>query len=101
MNLFGKTLTILALTAVPALAAPPPVSAGPGTITCTDSTHCQLGIGSPAKIKYVVDATALSAEDKTRLKTCVAGKPVCVATVTGTENGDPLKVKAASIKWYN
>ena len=101
MKLFGKTLTILALTALPAVAAPPPVNAGPGAIVCKDPAHCVLGIGSPPSIKYTVDATALSAEDKTRLKTCVAGKPACIATVTGTENGDPLKVKAVSIKWYN
>ena len=101
MTLFGKTLAIMLLTALPAVAAAPPVSAGPGTVTCKDPAHCVVGIGSPPSIKYTVDATALSAEDKTRLKTCVAGKPACIATVAGTENGDPLKVKAASIKWQN
>ena len=99
MRLFGKTLAIVALTALPAMAAPPPVRAGPGAIVCKDLAHCVLGIGTPPSIRYTVDANALPAADKARLKTC--GKPVCIVTVTGTENGDPLKVKADAIKWFN
>lgn len=81
----------------------PAVSAGPGKITCKSATTCQVRIGDPASIKYQIDITALPAEDKDRLgKQCkAAGKTPCVVTVTGTEMGDPLKVKAAAIKWYN
>jgi len=45
---------------------------------------------------------ALPAEDQTRLsKQCTPKASPCVATVDGTEMGDPLKIKAAKIKWYN
>ena len=104
MTQFGKILAAAALAVLVAslaAAAEPAVSAGPGTIACKGAAHCIVGIGSPASIKYTVDATALPDADKARLKTCAAGKPPCIATVTGTEMGDPLKVKASAIKWYN
>jgi hypothetical protein len=81
----------------------PATSAGPGKIICKTATSCQLGIGDPAQIKYQINVDALPAPDKERLgKQCTStGKTPCVATVTGTEMGDLLKVKAAKITWYN
>ena len=81
----------------------PATSAGPGKIICKTATSCQLGIGDPAQIKYQINVDALPAPDKERLgKQCTStGKTPCVATVNGTEMGDPLKVKAAKITWYN
>jgi hypothetical protein len=81
----------------------PGTSAGPGKIICKTATSCQLGIGDPAQIKYQINVDALPAPDKERLgRQCTStGKTPCVATVTGTEMGDPLKVKAAKITWYN
>ena len=108
--------TILALTAplaqaqqakapVPAAppAAGPATSAGPGRITCATAQVCELGIGSPAKLKYQITIEALSAEDKDRLgKQCKpAGKVACVVTIDGTEMADPVKLKATKIKWHN
>ena len=80
----------------------PATSAGPGRILCASPTTCELGLGTPAKLKYSINPTALPDPDKARLKTCtVANKTPCVVTVDGTEMGDPIKIKAKSIKWYN
>jgi len=78
-------------------------SAGPGRITCTSVKACTLGLGTPAKLRYQIDASGLSEADKTRLtKECtVRAKTPCVATVEGTEMGDPMKVKAAKITFHN
>jgi hypothetical protein len=105
MSLFAKIVmgAAFVLLAPAAWAADPPtVSAGPGTIACQSKKACVLGIGSPASIKYQVDPAGLPDGDKARLAKCTAAaKPPCVATVKGPENGDPLKVKAATIKFYN
>ena len=81
----------------------PAASAGPGLIVCKTAKACELGIGNPAKLKYQIDVEALPPPDKDRLgKQCKPeGKTPCVATVDGTEIGDPMKIKAARIKWYN
>jgi hypothetical protein len=75
-------------------------SYGPGRIICRNATSCELGIGTPANLKYRIDPSPLPEADKSRLTTqCTAKETPCVATVTGAE----LKnvVKAASIKFYN
>ena len=97
---------ILAVTllTVPALAhADPATSAGPGKLVCKTAAKCELGIGDPVQMRYQIDPSALPDADKTRIgDQCKpkATKP-CIVTIQGTENGDALKVKAASIKWYN
>ena len=80
----------------------PAASAGPGRITCKTATMCEVGIGTPVKLKFQVNVEALSAEDKDRLsKQCKpSGKTPCIVTVQGTEMGDPMKIKAAKITWY-
>ena len=101
----GATVLGLGLVFAAAAAAQatgPATSAGPGRITCGSATACELGVGVPAKMKYRIDTAALPAADKDRLtKQCTAKAPPCVATVQGTEMGDPMKLKAASIKFYN
>ena len=81
----------------------PAASAGPGRIVCKTKDSCELGLGVPAKIKYIIDIQALPAEDKDRLtKQCKpAGKTPCIATVKGTEMADPVKIKGVSIKFHN
>ncbi len=81
----------------------PSTSAGPGRITCKSATLCELGIGTPAALKFQINVDALPAEDKDRLnKQCKPdGKTPCIVTVQGTEMGDPMKVRAAKISWYN
>jgi hypothetical protein len=87
----------------PETAAGPATTAGPGRIVCKTAASCILGIGTPATLKFQVDTSGLPGEDKDRLgKQCKSsGKTPCVVTVQGNEMGDPMKVKAASIKWYN
>jgi hypothetical protein len=75
-------------------------SAGPGRITCSSATSCELGVGTPASIRYKIDPSALPDADKTRLtKQCTAKAPPCVATVDGTET--KAVIKASKIKFYN
>ena len=80
-----------------------PASAGPGRVICRTVKTCVLGIGDPAKISYQINIQALPEADRARLtKQCKPkGKTPCVATIVGTEMGDPVKVKAATIKWFN
>jgi hypothetical protein len=107
MRLFVLTGAIAALVLAASLAdAQPPgpsTSAGPGRMTCKTAKMCELGIGNPVQLKFEVNVEALTAEDKDRLtKQCTpAGKTPCIVTVQGTEMGDAMKVKAATIKWYN
>lgn len=84
-------------------ASGPATSAGPGRITCATAKTCKLGIGNPAKLNYQINIEALAAEDRDRLgKQCKpAGKTPCIVTIDGTEMADPVKLKAAKIKWYN
>jgi hypothetical protein len=83
-----------------AQAQPVQTSAGPGRITCTAITKCDLGIGTPPSIRYKIDASALPDADKTRLtKQCTAKAAPCIATVDGTDTG--AVIKAAKIKFYN
>src|SRR5690349_7512640 len=85
-----------ALAQAPAAAA----SYGPGRIICRSATSCELGIGTPASLKYRIDPSALPEADKGRLTgQCAAKGTPCVATVTGTEVKNV--VKAVSIKFYN
>ena len=105
MRVFMSALALV-LTASMAQAAETPgpaTSAGPGRVICKNATTCELGIGSPAKLKYRIDVTALPAEDKDRLtRQCgPEGEKPCIATFDGTEMGDPVKIEAAKIKWYN
>jgi hypothetical protein len=75
-------------------------SYGPGRIICASTTACELGIGTPASLKYNIDPSALPAADKDRLTSqCTANGTPCVATIAGTETEDV--VKATSIKFYN
>jgi hypothetical protein len=90
--------------ALPAQAQTPaaPTSAGPGRIICKAASSCVLGIGTPAKLRYQINATALPAADQQRLsKQCTAKATPCIVTIEGTEMGDALKVKAGKITWYN
>ena len=83
-----------------AQAQPVSTSAGPGRIICSSATSCELGVGTPASIRYKIDASALPDADKTRLvKQCTAKAPPCVATVDGIET--KAVIKAAKIKFYN
>jgi hypothetical protein len=83
--------------------AGPATTAGPGRIICKSAASCVLGIGTPPSLKFQIDTSALPDADKDRLgKGCKAsGKTPCVVSVMGNEMGDPMKVRAASIKWYN
>jgi hypothetical protein len=107
MRLFTKTRVTIALLLMASLAhadqTGPATSAGPGRIVCKGGTMCELGIGTPATLKFQINVEALTAEDKDRLsKQCnPGGKTPCIVTVEGTEMSDPMKVKAAKIKWYN
>jgi hypothetical protein len=95
-------LMLLGAAAVPAWAQAPTTSAGPGRIVCTSSGSCQLGIGTPAKMHYRIDISALSDADRGRLvKDCTAKSKPCVATVEGNEGKDPMQVKGTKITWYN
>lgn len=100
-------VVMLAAAAAPAWAqAPNPstsTSAGPGRITCKSATACTLGVGTPAKLQYRIDASALPDADRARLlQGCTAKGAPCVVTVLGAEDArDPLKVKAAKITWHN
>ena len=87
-------------TPTPAPTPPAPTSVGPGRIICHNASTCELGIGTPATLKYKIDPSALPAADKDRLtKQCTAKGTPCVVTVTGSET--KTGVKAASIKFYN
>jgi len=107
MRLFtlAGAVTLLALPAPLSQAQPagPATTAGPGRIICKSAASCVLGIGTPATLKFQVDTSGLPGADKDRLgQQCKSsGKTPCVVTVQGNEMGDPMKVKAASIKWYN
>jgi len=112
MRLFTLANTAVASTAAALLMATllahaqqpgPTATAGPGRITCKTAATCEVGIGTPVKMKFQVNVEALPAADKDRLsKDCKpGGKAPCIATVQGAEMGDPMKVKAATIKWYN
>ncbi len=94
---------ILAATPIHAEQPGPATSAGPGRIICKTAAKCELGIGTPPALKFQINAEALPDDDKARLsKQCApSGKTPCVVTVQGTEMGDPMKVKAAKITWYN
>jgi hypothetical protein len=78
----------------------PTTSVGPGRIICRGATSCELGIGTPASIKFTIDSSALEAADKDHLtKQCTAKGAPCIVTLTGTETA--TGIKAASIKFYN
>jgi hypothetical protein len=81
----------------------PATSAGAGRITCKTATLCEVGIGTPVSLKFQVNVEALPDADKDRLrKQCRPnGKTPCIVTVQGTEMGDPMKLKATKITWYN
>ena len=103
---FGMTVALATLGAMPVwaqsqpAATPAPTSVGPGRIICHNASTCELGIGTPATLKYKIDPSALPAADKDRLtKQCIAKGTPCVVTVTGSET--KAGVKAASIKFYN
>ncbi len=91
------------LVSLPAMAAQAPAtSAGPGRIVCRSATKCELSIGTAAAMDYHVNIAALPKTARQRLaQHCKPGQKACVATVHGTEAGDPLSVKAESIKFYN
>ena len=75
-------------------------SVGPGRIICRSATSCELGIGTPASIKFKIDPSALAAADKDHLsKQCTAKGAPCIVTLTGSETA--TGIKAASIKFYN
>jgi hypothetical protein len=97
------TTALLAVSAAPAWAqATPPASTnvGPGRVICRSATACELDIGTPPRLKYKIDPSALAAADKERLvKQCTTKGTPCIATVTGSETA--AGVKAASIKFYN
>ena len=99
-----RTIAALLLSA-PAFALPtgPATSVGPGRIICKSAAACELRLGAPAKLKYRINATALSDADKARLiATCTAkAKTPCLVTVQGTEMGDAVKIKAAKITFHN
>ena len=102
--LTGAAMTVLLFSPLAFAQAPgPATSAGPGRVVCKTAKLCELGIGEPAKLKYQINVEALPEADKERLtKQCKSdGKTPCVATVDGTEMGDPVKIKAVKIKWYN
>jgi hypothetical protein len=95
-------VAVLLTTQVQAQTAAPATSAGPGRIVCKSAASCELGIGTPAKLRYQINASGLPAADKDRLtKSCTAKAAPCIATVEGTEMGDPIKIKATKITWYN
>ena len=98
-GLFGVIAALAIGTGVAALAQPASTSVGPGRIICRSASSCELGIGTPASLKYQIDPSALQPADKDRLKQCTAKGTPCVATVTGSET--KTGVKAASIKFYN
>jgi hypothetical protein len=109
MTMSAKTLGRLmllaagVLLAIPAEAqSVPSTSAGPGRIICRSAAACELGIGTPAKLRYQINATGLADADRARLtKSCTAKAAPCIVTVEGTEMGDPIKLKATKITWYN
>lgn len=91
------------LISLPAGAAnAPATSAGPGRIVCRSASKCELSIGTAAAMRYHIDIAALPKAAQQRLvRHCKPRQKACVATVDGTEMGDPLKVQAESIKFYN
>jgi hypothetical protein len=103
-NLIGISCAlILAATLAWSQQPGPSASAGPGRITCKTAILCEVGIGTPVSMKFQVNVADLPDADKDRLsKQCKPnGKTPCIVTVQGTEMGDPMKVKAAKITWYN
>jgi hypothetical protein len=74
-----------------------------GTHYLQDRDNCEVGIGTPVKLKFVVNVEALPAGDKDRLnKQCKpTGNTMCIVAVQGTEMSDPMKVKATKITFYN
>jgi hypothetical protein len=67
------------------------------------AAHREIGIGTPATLKFQVNVEALPDADRDRLsKQCKpADKTLCIVTVLGTEMDDPMMVKAAKIRWYD
>ncbi len=94
-------LAFVSIAAVPAASAQTQTtSVGPGRIICRSATSCELGIGTPASIKFKIDPSALPAADKDHLtKQCTLKGTPCIVTLTGTETA--TGIKAASIKFYN
>src|SRR5579872_5435891 len=92
-------MAVLSGPAAWAQAQPAQTSAGPGRITCSAITKCDLGVGTPPSIRYKIDASALPDADKTRLAKCTAKAPPCIATVDGADTKPAIK--AAKIKFYN
>lgn len=92
-----------ALISLPVRAASgPATTAGPGRIVCRSASQCELSIGTSSAMRYHIDIAALPKAEKERLvRRCKPRQKACVATVDGAEMGDPLKVKAESIKFYN
>ena len=91
------------MVSLPAWAADAPAtSAGPGRIVCKSAKTCELSIGTAAAMRYHIDIAALPKAEQQRLvQHCKPKQKACVATVDGTEMGDPLKVKAEKIKFYD
>jgi hypothetical protein len=104
MRLFtlAGAVTLLALSSHLSHARPA-TPAGPGRIIRENAASCVLGIGTPATLKFQVDTSTLPGADKDRLgQQCESSRETpCVVTVQGNEMGDPMKVKTASINWYN
>jgi hypothetical protein len=106
MNVFGSAAWLGVMVAMMAGSAsalaqgPAAASFGPGRVICRSATSCELGIGTPASLKYRIDPSALPEADRSRLtQQCTAKGTPCVVTVTGTEAKNV--VRAASIKFYN
>ncbi|HEY2615781.1 MAG TPA: hypothetical protein VGI78_00435 [Acetobacteraceae bacterium] len=94
-------MAIVSFATIPAASAQTQTtSVGPGRIICRSATSCELGIGTPASIKFKIDASALPTADKDHLtRQCTAKSTPCIVTLTGTETA--TGIKAASIKFYN
>ncbi len=86
---FGVMTAVTAPGVTTGWAQPPTATTnvGPGRIICRGATSCELGIRTPASLKYRIDPTALAAADKDRLiKRYTARDTPCV--VTGDRDQD-------------
>jgi hypothetical protein len=75
-----------------------PAAVGPGRIVC-NASFCEMGSSARPKERIRVIVSNLLPEEIHRLRKCTGVAKPCIVTIQGTQQGDAMKIMAASIRW--
>ena len=91
-------VAIAALTATAQAQRAAPATAGPGRIVC-NAAFCEMGSSARPKERIRVIVSNLPFDEIHRLRKCTGVAKPCIVTIQGTQQGDAMKIMAASIRW--